>query len=146
VARTESQNRWNATDKGKAYNVWGNMMHKCYDLYHTNYSYYGGRGITVDPRWHNFENFYADMGPAPAGMTIERTDNDLGYSLENCSWGTRQDQARNRRSNRVITFGDTTQSLAAWAEQTGINRRTISMRLANGWSVERALSIGGRHF
>jgi hypothetical protein len=140
MARTQRQNEWANSDRGKAYNVWRNIMYKCSDPKHVNYRHYGGRGIEVDARWHIFDRFYADMGPAPAGMTIERIDNALGYSPQNCRWASRRDQARNRRSNRLLTLDDTTQCVAAWSEQTGIKRTTILQRLdAYGWPIERAL-------
>lgn len=133
--------KWDQTKRGRAYNVWNNMMHKCYDKKHMNYAYYGGRGITVVKRWHDFERFYADMGPAPSGLTLERKNNALGYSPANCLWATRKEQARNRRSNRVLTYGGATQCLMAWAHQTGLDRRTIARRIdVLGWPTERALT------
>jgi hypothetical protein len=141
MARTLYQLEWDKSDRGRAYNVWCNIMHKCYDLKHENYVYYGGRGIGVDARWHNFDQFYRDMGPSFDGMTIERINNNSDYLLENCEWGSRQEQARNRRSNRLLTLGDTTQCIAAWADQTGIHTRTIRRRIdVLGWPIERALT------
>lgn len=116
------------------------MMHKCHDTKHMNYAYYGGRGIGVDVRWQDFERFYADTGSPPVGLTLERIDNALGYSPANCEWADRSEQARNRRSNRLISLDGTTQCIAAWAEQTGIHTRTIRRRIdVLGWAVERAL-------
>jgi hypothetical protein len=119
------------------------MMRKCYDEKHMNYRFYGGRGIDVEARWREFDLFYSDLGPAPPGMTLERRKNHLGYSRKNCCWADRKAQARNRRSNRLLTLGDTTQTLAEWSEQTGIKRTTIARRIdAYGWSIERALTEG----
>lgn len=103
---------------------------------------YGGRGITVCKRWLNVVNFVADMeaGYQP-GLTIERIDNNKGYSRKNCRWATRSEQADNRRTGRYITFNGKTQSMRRWAEETGINEGTLRSRFDDsGWSVERALT------
>ena len=59
---------------------------------------YIGRGISYDPSWNDFEAFLADMGDRPAGKTLDRRDNDLGYSKANCRWATPLEQRHNRRA------------------------------------------------
>ena len=85
------------------YKQWHAMKSRCLNKNHKAYPYYGGRGITVCDRWLMFENFYADMGDCPDGMSIERKNNDLGYSLDNCKWATTQEQSRNKRPRHSIT-------------------------------------------
>ena len=62
-----------------------------------NYPRYGGRGITVCPDWQQFSGFLRDMGERPVGKTLDRVDNDQGYSRDNCRWSTPLEQAHNKR-------------------------------------------------
>ena len=84
------------------YRAWRSMHRRFYVKTHQDYKYYGGRGITVDTAWDVFEQFLADMGYRPsAEHTVERKDNNLGYSKSNCRWATREDQSRNMRSTKL---------------------------------------------
>ncbi len=123
------------------YNSWMMARRRCDSPKATSFANYGGRGITMCDRWRNsFESFYADMGPRPSKYTLERIDNDKGYSPDNCRWATRSDQLRNTRRTRKITFNGVTQSVADWATDLGIDRRTLYNRLNVGWPIHDVLS------
>ena len=123
----------------RAYQVWQHIRQRCRREAASDYHWYGGRGIKVCERWQRFENFYADMGDPPAGMSIDRIDNDGDYTPANCRWATPQMQANNRRSNRIIHYQDTPYTVMELSRLTGVNRRTLVARLDKGWSVNAAV-------
>lgn len=77
------------------------MRQRCNNPNSKVYVHYGGRGIKVCKRWQRFENFHQDMGDVPLGLTLERVDNNKGYSAGNCVWATQQDQVRNKRDTKL---------------------------------------------
>lgn len=109
------------------------MRVRCYQKDHRHYDRYGGRGIRVCRRWlgrNGFENFLADMGPRPSRYhSLERRDNDDNYSPANCLWGTREQQANNKSTNRRITHDGRTMTLSQWARHLGLKTSTLAMRL-----------------
>lgn len=84
----------------KLYNVWCTAKYRCNNPKNKDYKNYGGRGIAMCEKWHNFGTFLLDMLPTyRPGLTLERIDVDGDYSLENCTWITNEAQALNRRSS-----------------------------------------------
>lgn len=89
-------------DGTPTYKAWGSMKQRCLNPNHEFYRHYGGRGITICERWlSSFENFLADMGVRPDGLTLDRIDNNGNYEPGNCQWATRHQQNSNRRSSRI---------------------------------------------
>lgn len=106
---------------GPVYAAWRNMHIRCKDARKDGYKDYGGRGISVDLSWNDFQVFAKDMGPRPKGFSLERVHNNRGYSKENCLWASAKQQALNRRSNILITLGSETYPLSVWSENLGVN-------------------------
>ncbi len=144
VEQTRLMGKANATHRGTkstAYRVWGGMKARCLNAKHAFYSSYGGRGITICSRWINsFETFYADMGPRPNGTTLDRIDNDGPYSPENCRWSATEEQQNNKRTKRMLKFGEEILTIAQWSRRVGISRGAIRNRIERGWTIEKALN------
>lgn len=130
------------------YGIYCSMLKRCYNMKHAKYHMYGGKGITVCDRWlESFENFYADMGPRPSERhSLDRKENDKGYSLDNCRWATYEEQNTNRSNVVFIEYMGESLTVPQWAEKTGIKITTIRRRLAIGWTVEDTLSTKTRRY
>lgn len=84
----------------RTYTSWYCMLGRCNNPHDYAYKWYGGRGITVCDRRLKFENFLEDMGIRPDGKTLDKTNNDTGYTKENCRWATRKEQDANRSARK----------------------------------------------
>jgi len=123
-----------------AFAVWRSMRDRCRLPSHQAWKNYGGRGIAVCAEWATFEGFWRDMEASyQPGLTLDREDNEAGYSLANCRWATRKVQARNTRSNRFVEtrYGPTT--VSELAELTGIGAGTLLYRVGRGLTGEQLL-------
>lgn len=104
---------------------------------------YVDRGISVCRRWRDpdrgFLNFLKDMGERPSGCTLERKNNNKGYTPRNCCWADLFTQQRNTRRTRFITFQGETLCLTDWALRIGIAPAVLWLRLRRGWPLARAL-------
>jgi hypothetical protein len=124
----------------KIYRIWDCMKQRCNNPNNASYKNYGGRGIKVCDRWlKSFENFYADVGDCPPGMSLERTDNNGDYTPDNHRWATWEEQGNNRRDNVWISFNGDAKTMAQWARYLGMRLQTLRWRL-NNWSVESAFT------
>jgi hypothetical protein len=137
--------------KGKStYNIWQTMIQRCNNPNSRNYPRYGGRGIKICKRWllknTGFKNFLEDVGEIPSGKSLDRIDNNKGYSPENCKLSTRNEQMRNTRQNINITYKDKTQCLKDWAKELNINYNTLYSRIyQSNWSIEKSLTTPVKH-
>lgn len=132
------------TKPNRTYDTWCRIKGRCYNLTDPRYPLYGGRGLTVCARWINsFPNFLADMGERPGKVSIDRIDNSLGYSPENCRWADQKTQCNNKRGNHLLTHAGLTLTMQQWSEKTGIGYSTLRSRINDyGWSIARALTPG----
>ncbi len=131
----------------RIYNIWSSMKYRCDKPTCKEYKWYGARGINYDPRWVKFENFQADMQENyNDNLTLERIDNNKGYSKENCKWILLIEQAKNTRNIEKavkITFRGQTLRIREWAEKLGMKRETLSRRILDyNWPIERAFGEG----
>jgi hypothetical protein len=119
--------------------TWAAMLQRCLNPANPNYRNYGGRGITVSEDWKDLSKFLSDMGIPEKGMQLERKDNNLGYSKENCKWASASEQSRNRRSNVVLTYKEKTQTMIEWCEELNLDYNSVQLRVQRGWNTARAL-------
>ena len=141
--------------KGSFYAKWNSMHNRCENPAQERYPRYGGRGIKVSENWRDFLPFRDDMYESylfhvkkygSENTTLDRINVDGDYCKENCRWATRSEQAFNRGPRNIkprtfLTFKGKKQSVIAWADELGIKRTTLFMRIHSyGWSVKRALS------
>lgn len=94
--------------KTREYNTWHGMRQRCENTKNPVYASYGGRGVSVCERWAMFQTFFDDMGPSPnESSSLDRIDNNKGYSPENCRWATPKEQSRNKRKYKNNKSGVT---------------------------------------
>lgn len=121
----------------KEYRAWSALKNRCNSPNGRQYKDYGGRGITVCERWEKFENFLEDMGKSPPFTSIERIDNNKGYSKDNCKWATGLEQVANRRCTVWVELNGIRKPVFRWAAEFGISGHTAWSRLKRGWPPER---------
>lgn len=133
-----------SNSRSKEYNAWYHMIRRCFYPQTPFYENYGGRGITVCDRWlgaNGFDNFYQDMGVKPSSKhSIDRIDSNGDYSPNNCRWATDKEQARNRRTTKLITIGDETKPMVEWCEFYNIEYSLVKDRIQDGWDPLKAFT------
>ncbi len=142
--RTVENSTTHGGSYSREYTIRQGMIYRCYNPACKEFPYYGGKNppVRVCERWlESFENFLADMGSCPPGLTLERKITSGDYEPGNCKWDTYTAQQNNRSNNRRVTLDGKTQTLAQWEKQLGLPRGRVAARLnRDRWSVERALT------
>ncbi len=120
--------------------TWRSMKERCCNPNHAAYARYGGRGIGVCERWMSLETFIKDNEPlARPGLTLDRINNDAGYSPDNCRWVEPREQMRNRATTVWIEHQGRRQTMTDWAAELGITLHALRHRLDN-WPLDEALT------
>ena len=147
IQHAQQLNLSHGQSSSSEYRIWAHMLQRCTNPNNKNYSFYGGRGITVCARWHDFALFYEDMGPRPSQKhSLDRfPDLNGNYCPTNCRWATSREQMVNMRRNHLVTFDGETHAVADWARRTGVGASTISYRLKVGMSVQEAFTVQTAH-
>lgn len=138
------KNDYNKTHGGKGtrlYEIWRQMRYRCENPNNQAYEKYGARGITVCEDWHDFAMFrkWAMENGYKDSLSIDRIDNDKGYSPDNCRWETSRVQMNNRRMCHVLEYGGEKLTVSQWAEKLGVPRSTLMNRIKRGWDIEKVL-------
>lgn len=124
------------------YQVWSNLKNRCDNKKYRLYKDYGGRGIGYDPSWKTFSNFHRDMFPSyREGLTIDRVDNDKGYSKKNCRWVDMFVQNNNKRNIKLYFDGDEHLNITQLSKKYNIKKSTLSMRITTyKWDLLKAIN------
>ena len=123
----------------RLYRIWANMKARCGNPNNDRFHDYGARGITVCDEWDDYLTFkrWAMSNGYEDHLTIDRVDNDKGYSPDNCRWVNRYTQQNNMRSNTIIHYGGESHTLAEWSRIFDIPYHTLVTRHTRGWTTAR---------
>jgi len=123
------------------FDLYRSIKARCYNSNNKAYHNYGGRGIKMSKSWYNsFEQFCKDMGSKPhKDFSIERINNNKGYSKQNCKWATTKEQGNNKRTCIYLTYKGKTLNITQWAELSSCNRSVLYSRYHKGQNIEQIL-------
>lgn len=126
--------------KTRPYKQWSSMHERCKNWNKAHKERYFDRGILVCERWSSFENFWEDMkGSYQDGMTLDRIDNDSGYSPDNCRWTSSFVQARNRSTNRFYEMNGEKLCIRDWEIKFGLPKGSLYKKLNSAKSIQEAI-------
>lgn len=124
----------------RIYETWKNIKRRCDEPDNKSYDIYGGRGITYDERWSEFDPFYEDMKDGYSdNLTIDRIDPDGNYTKENCRWADKEEQANNTRTNVYVEYKGETLTVAELCRKYDFNYDVVRHRLLRGQPLEEAI-------
>ena len=135
ISRLTKHGQCTTNKKHPLYATWNSMRSRCNNKNSGSYHKYGGRGIKICPEWEDFETFVLDMGNRPNWFSIDRIDNDKGYSKDNCRWADIKTQANNTRHNRLILYKGVEYTISELATKYGFESSTLRHRLNKGYDV-----------
>jgi hypothetical protein len=119
----------------RPYGIWNSMRRRCNNPDARLARWY--TGVTYDPLWDKFENFWADMQDGYADrLTLDRIDSSKGYRKENCRWADMKEQSRNRSSNIWLDYQGQKLCVTDYAKAIGLPRALIYKRLETGCAIE----------
>lgn len=128
----------------RTYHVWRNMKARCNYPKHNRYYCYGGRGIRVCERWESFDNFLADMGKCPDGMSIDRINNDGDYEPHNCRWATNEEQSYNKCNTVRVEYNGQLMTVPQLAKAIGSDKRAAWARATGKLPLDLKVRPWGR--
>ena len=124
----------------RIYRAWSNMKRRCNDSTNKSYANYGGRGISYEDRWEEFENFYNDMKDSyQDDLTIDRIDVNKNYSKDNCRWADKKTQANNTTSNNIVHYNGEDLTLSELADKYNLNYDVLRHRMNKGFTLEESM-------
>ena len=126
------------------YFKWKRMRQRCNNPKDRKYPDYGERGIIICKRWDDYNNFLADMGECPTGLTLGRIDNNGMYCSKNCRWENGYQQANNTRKNHYVSFCGQIKTIAQWARCLNINYKALWKRVKVGTFPVKEARAGQR--
>lgn len=137
--KAKVNNTTHGKSKTRIYRIWEGMKARTTNKKHIAYNRY--KNVKVCKEWENFENFYkwSMENGYKDGLTIDRIDNNKGYSPDNCRWTSYKTQGNNTNRNHLLKYKGEEKTMAEWAEKMNIPYGTLKYRIYNGWSIEKAL-------